>query len=155
MILTGIFQTVEFYVITSVIAAAVVAYMAIPAQRGEAKLHMLAGELFEGDFDAKPSIEFHCNDDGSVTLVRRGISGIYASGAVSIAIKVIGFDLMIEERLTQGSPLDMQMSEAQFNLDFLAPEWYHIKYNSENIGRFCAASLHVRPGLVLRKELTQ
>jgi hypothetical protein len=49
----------------------------------------------------------------------------------------------------------MQMSEAQFNLDFLAPEWYHIKYNSENIGRFCAASLHVRPGLVLRKELTQ
>jgi len=54
MILTGIFQTVEFYVITSVIAAAVVAYMAIPAQRGEAKLHMLAGELFEGDFDAKP-----------------------------------------------------------------------------------------------------
>jgi hypothetical protein len=155
MILTGIFQTVEFYVITSVIAAAVIAYMAIPAERGEAKLHMLAGELFEGDGSVVPSIEFHCNEDGTVTLVRRGLSGIFASGAVSIAVKVIGFDLMIEERLTQGASWDMEMTEAQFNLDFLAPEWYHIKYNSENIGRFCATSLHVRPGLVLRKELTQ
>jgi hypothetical protein len=155
MILTGIFQTVEFYVITSVIAAAVVAYMAIPAQRGEVKLHLLAGELFEGSRDAVPSIEFHCNDDGSVTMLRRGLQGIHASGAVSIAVKVIGFDLMIEERLTQGSVLDLEMAEAQFNLDFLAPEWYHIKYNSEDIGRFCAASLHVRPGLVLRKELMQ
>jgi hypothetical protein len=155
MLLLGIFQTVEFYVIVSVIAAAVVAYMAIPAERGEAKLHMLAGELYGGDAAAVPSIEFHCMDDGSVMLVRKGLHGVSASGAASIAVKVIGFDLMIEERLTPGSMLDMEMTEAQFRLDFLAPEWYHIKYNSETVGRFCAASLHVRPGLVLRKELIQ
>jgi len=62
---------------------------------------------------------------------------------------------MIEERLTQGSPLDMQMSEAQFNLDFLAPEWYHIKYIAKISDASAQHSLHVRPGLVLRKELTQ
>ena len=37
----------------------------------------------------------------------------------------------------------------------MAPEWYHIKYNSEPTGRFAAMSLHVRPGIVMTKELVR
>ena len=103
ILLKGIFTTPEFYVIVSVIAAAVIAYMSIPQQRGEAKLHLLAGDLLSGDSSGvAPSLTFTVRDDGRVLLRRDGLEGIYSSGAVSLAVKVIGFDIFIEERLSAG-----------------------------------------------------
>lgn len=155
ILLKGIFTTPEFYVIVSVIAAAVIAYMSIPQQRGEAKLHLLAGDLLTGDSSGvAPSLTFTVRDDGRVLLRRDGLEGIYSSGAVSLAVKVIGFDIFIEERLSAGYDGE-PVSAAFFDLDFMAPEWYHIKYNSEPTGRFAAMSLHVRPGIVLTKELVR
>ena len=61
---------------------------------------------------------------------------------------------MIEERVTAGpaSPVGMATG-ALFNLDFLAPEWYHIRYESERFSEHAAFALHVREGIVMRKPL--
>lgn len=155
ILLSSIFTTPEFYVIVSVIAAAVIAYMSIPQQRGEARLHLLSGDLLSGvETESVPAITFTVRDNGRVELRRDGLEGISLSGAVSLAVKVIGFDVFIEERLTPGSGGE-EASSAFFDIDFMAPEWYHIKYNSEATGRFAALSLHVRHGIVVRKELVR
>lgn len=154
MVIAGIFQTVEFYVIVCVIAAAVVALAALPSKRGEAQLHMAAGELSEdcGDSNAA-TLHAICNDDGSVTLRRTGLHGMTASGAVSLAATVIGFDVSIQERLSAGYRNDTPTPTATFRLDFLARERYHITYRSEDTGLFAAFTLSNRPGLHVTKQL--
>lgn len=160
IILLSVFKTVEFYVIVSVIAAAVVGFMALPARRSEVKLHMLAGDLRStvGDADGdepEAAVTFIVHDEGLVELRRTGLpESITTDGAVSIAVKVSGFDIEIEERLTAGRhPSFGHADTAIFILDFLAPEWYHIKYNSETSGEFAALTLHVRPGIRYTKRL--
>ncbi len=44
---------------------------------------------------------------------------------------------------------------AVFVLDFFAPEWYHIQYLNEHDGRFAAFTLHVRPGIHIRRSFKQ
>ena len=76
------------------------------------------------------------------------------SGAVSLAVRVSGFDIVIEDRVTPGdlSPLGMAAA-AVFTLDFLAPEWYHIRYESEQFSEHAALTLHVREGIRMEKKL--
>lgn len=150
-VLCGIdfFHSVEFYVILTVVAAAVVALCARPSRRGEARQFFATGILSSpvesvGD---EPQIEFVCQDDGGVALVRRGLRNVYASGTVALAIEQRGFDVTMRERVTAGSPADGGVTDALFMFDFFASEWYHIRYESEATGRMAAFSLHVRPGL--------
>ncbi len=49
MITLSIFQTVEFYVITCVVAAAVVALSAMPRRTREARNFSYEGDLMPGD----------------------------------------------------------------------------------------------------------
>lgn len=149
-----IFQSVEFYVIAAFVAAAIIAFFSRPASRGVARQHLLAGNLTPDDDDiACPSIHLHVNDDGSVTLTRRGVSGIGADGAVSLAVNVIGFDIEIQERQVAGLWPPQSAMQARFTLDFLARERYHLSYSSETAGLFAATSLHVRPGITIDKTL--
>ncbi|MDE6331918.1 MAG: hypothetical protein K2L80_04875 [Muribaculaceae bacterium] len=159
MILAGFFQTVEFFVIAALVAAAAVAYMCMPRPRGEAVLHTIGGELLEGD-DSVPGntddcgeIQIEVRDDGAVVLTRTGIGGITTSGAVSLAATVTGFDMHIEERRTRGFSDDPLASSARFVLDFLAPDWYHVRYSYGDGSEFCSFQLHVRPGIKMRRRI--
>lgn len=153
MISIGIFQTTEFYVILAIIAAFIVGFCAMPSSRGEARLYMLSGETGVEEPGHDPWIEFLCLDDGNMVLTRHGIEGVSSSGAVSIAVNITGFDVVIEERLTPGRLYDGPVNMAVFNLGFLSPEWYHVLYNSGTTGLSAAVTLHVRPGLKVTRGL--
>lgn len=166
-------HSVEFYVIMTVVAAAVIALCVRPSDRGRAQTHTVGGFLCEGIPTTEPALHIECLDNGNVLIRRTGVHGIGATGALSIAIKQIGFDLQIDERLTPGRPLPAApnqdiaatvpsqgiagapdrgiaaspVTEAIFILTFLAPEWYHIRYTCDPTDRFAAFTLHVRPGL--------
>ncbi len=146
---------IEVYVILAVVAAAVIAAVSRPGSRGAVTEHLLAGELLlpmpgvSGD----ASIEFRCLDSGQVVLLRHGLTEVYADGAVSLAVKVKGFDVEIEERIIYGSPACPHVADAMFTLDFMAAEHYHVKFNSDRTGLFAAFTLHVRPGIVAVRTL--
>ncbi len=149
------FNTVEFYVITGAVAAAVVALSALPSRRGQAVLHMVAGDLSDSKSTGEqpPAIDIKVDDNRRVIITRRGITGVGDNGAASLAINVTGFDIVIEERLTPGHlPLERR-DTATFTLDFLGAERYHIRYNSEDNGIFTAFTLPVKEGIKIHREL--
>lgn len=150
--MTDFLGSVEFYVYATLVAAAIVAFLARPSSRGEARQHLLAGELsnasnrsWSDSNSAQPAISLIVRDDGAVVLFRHGIEGVSSSGAVSLAITVIGFDITIEERIVPGNNFDDPIDTATFVLDFLAPDRYHLKYNSSATSSFVATTLLVRP----------
>lgn len=158
LIIAGIFNTVEFYVIVSVIAAAVIAFISLPERKGEVRTHLLAGQLINSESAAtgpgNGSLTFECHPGNIVTIRRDGLEGVTLSGAVSLVVKVSGFDITIEERVTPGVHSDAgYANSATFTLDFLAPEWYHIRYESEHFSEHASMTLHVREGIVVRKPL--
>ena len=147
------FTSVEFYVIATVLAAAIIALCIRPAAKGPAKQHLLGGHLLNGP-EKEPGIELECRDDGSVVLTRTGLENMTDAGAVSIAVNIAGGNMVINERLTYedcGEP----RNEAEFVLDFLAPDYYHVRYESESVNLFAAFTLHVRPGIKMRRELSR
>lgn len=151
-------DSVEFYVIAAVAAAAVIGLCVRPSGKGEARQYLLAGSL-EGDAaedGEDPGIDIMVDDDGKVVITRRGLGGMVNSGgAVSLAVNVAGFDISIEERLTpghivEGSPAP---ARASFILDTLGPEHYHLRYYSQALDRLAAIPLHVRPGIHISRPL--
>lgn len=147
------FQSVEFYVLATLVAALIVGFIAKPSNRGEARQHLLAGELsnesnrsWSDAATIEPSISVKVREDGAVVLTRHGLEGVSTSGAVSLAVTIIGFDVSIEERIVPGNNLDDVVDTATFVLDFFAPDRYHIKYNSSSISSFVATTLLVRSG---------
>ena len=150
--MTDFLGSIDFYVYATLVAAAIVAFLARPSERGEARQHLLAGELsnatkrsWSDSNSAQPAISLIVRDDGAVVLFRHGIEGVSSSGAVSLAVTVIGFDITIEERIVPGNNLDDPIDTATFVLDFLAPDRYHLKYNSSATSSFVATTLLVRP----------
>jgi len=155
----SVFDSIEFYVIAAVVASAVVGLCVRPSSKGEAVTRLLAGELSptrDDGADSTPSIELLVEEDGSVTLTRRGLDGmVHASGALSLVVNIAGFDISVEERLTPGRPAaDVpEPAEARFTLDFLGAERYHMRYYSEATGGLAVTPLHVRPGIHIVKPL--
>lgn len=155
----SVFDSIEFYVIAAVVASAVVGLCVRPSSKGETVTRLLAGELSpacDDCADSTPSIELLVEEDGSVTLTRRGLDGmVHASGALSLVVNVAGFDISVEERLTPGRPAaDVpEPAEARFTLDFLGAERYHLRYYSEATGGLAVTPLHVRPGIHIVKPL--
>ena len=138
IILAGIFQSVEFYIIATLLAAMTVALCARGDSRGPVREILAAGVITrESDGDAeqgdghRPEIEFICLEDGSVILRRHGIRGVTASGAVSLAMELKGFELKIRERSGAGRPDSEPIDTASFILDFMAREHYFISYTSD------------------------
>lgn len=146
------FHSTEFFVLLFFVAAAVVGLCARPSRRGEAQTHLVSGWLTEGFADVSgPTIEVECLESGNVQITRTGLEDVHLTGAASLAITQIGFDLSIIERTVAGS--GPAQNEAVFVLNFMGNEWYHIKYVCEHTGRFTAFSLHVRPGLRMVQPL--
>ena len=150
LLASSIFQSVEFYVIAVVVAAAIVALLGRRPSQGPARRFVYDGvTTLEGSDDREPSIELSCGEDGSVTLRRHGLRGVRQDGQVAIEIEVVGFDVRITEHISPGrwpEPVDT----ATFNLPFMGREHYFISYtsplsdNQEEL--FCSLTLHNRPG---------
>lgn len=150
MILLSFFTTVEFYVIAAFIAAAVLAYAAMPAAMGPARTFLYAGVLDEGVEASEAAIVAEVADDGTLVIYRYGLQG---AEALSIAVKIIGLDVAIEERFTQAPRLTGSQT-ATFRLDCLGRERYHIRYHSEYIDGSAAFTLNIRPGNTITRRLT-
>lgn len=151
------FNSVEFYVIAGAVAAAVVALSALPARRGPVREHLLAGELTDSglpDDAVEPGLDVEVDDRRVVHIRRRGLRGIGDMGAASLAVSVSGFDILIEERLTPGRHNLERRDTALFELDFLGPERYHIRYNSETAAVFAAFTLPVKEGIKISRKLS-
>ena len=153
MIFTSIFNTVEFYVIASVIAAAVVALSAMPRRTREARQFTLDADLMPGDPDEDPMLHFRVRPDGRVELRRTGLAGVGDEGAAVLEIEVAGFDVVMNERLRPGR--GAAVGQAVWTMDFFGREYYHISYRSDSTGRFASLTLHVRPGIEVTKPLAQ
>lgn len=157
MITLLIFTSIEFYVIATMVAAAVIALCVRPSGRGEARTHLLAGILcsFTERQSTGAAIILESLDNGDVLLTRTGLQGLTNSGAVSLAVTIIGFDITIEERITiDNHPGSEPVDTALFTLDFLAPERYHIQYRSEETATFAAFNFINRPSRPMTFSLT-
>ena len=146
MILSSIFQTVEFYVITVFVSAAIVAVLAMPSRRSAARTFFFAGTLRSDLVPSEPGIVALVGNDGTLAIHRFGIEGVWVSGAYSLAVTIIDFDVTIEERLTPGSNIDAEATAAYAVLDCFGAERYHFNYRSEATGRNAAFSLNIKPG---------
>ena len=199
------FHTVEFYVVATVVAAAVIILSTRPSGTKPVQTRF-ARAAFEPDTesaDSEPMLEVMVRDDGMVVFTRHGLGRVRAGTVVALAITVKGFDVTLKERITaasshaegmytrlknQGADTaasctsagDYRYVEADvragaeglgdsttvaanpqgnmsavFVLDFFAPEWYHIRYLNEHDGRFAAFTLHIRPGIHIRRPFKQ
>ena len=143
----------------------VVAACVRPRNRGPVRQFLLAGTL---SYTGKPSpwLELTVSDDLTVTLTRRGLTVLTSDGAVSLVVKVTGFDIDIRERRVGARPRrerswgdwdDATYNDAPdpdtatFALDFLGPERYHVTYRRDDETIDAAFWLHVRPGISVKR----
>lgn len=99
------FRTVEFYVVATVVAAAVIILSTRPSGSKPVQTRF-ARATFEPDTepsDAEPSLEVSVRDDGMVVFTRHGLGRIRESTVVALAITVKGFDVTLKERITAAS----------------------------------------------------
>lgn len=157
MILLSIFQTVEFYVITAFVAAAVIAAAAMPSRRSAARTFLFGGTLREDAVPSDDGIVAIVDDRGDLTIHRFGLKGVNMDGAYSVAVTIIGLDVTIEERLTppRAPGYDVQPATAAYVvMDCFGAERYHFNYRSEATGRSAAFSLNIRPGNRIERRLS-
>lgn len=148
-------HSIQFYVIMTVVAAAIIAVVSRPSRRSQARTFLIPGVLDQGDCDTAPSITIDVNDDGTITLVRDGLNDVTQSSAVSLAVTMIGFDVTVHERVADGYSTDPTCTRATFVLDFMATDRYHIQYIEDRTHRMAAFSLSVRPGIHTTQPLRQ
>lgn len=99
------FRTVEFYVVATVMAAAVIILSTRPSGSKPVQTRF-ARATFEPDSepsDAEPSLEVSVRDDGMVVFTRHGLGRIREGTVVALAITVKGFDVTLKERITAAS----------------------------------------------------
>lgn len=159
MLASSIFQSVEFYVIAVVVAAAVVALLGRRPSDGPVRQYLLSGVISQegGDEVSAPRIDLLCGEDGSVILRRHGLKGVREDGTVSLAVEVKGFDVSITERVVPGREPWQPVDTASFILDFMGREHYFISYRCElsasESALFASVTLHNRPGNRVSKYL--
>lgn len=99
------FRTVEFYVVATVVAAAVIILSTRPSGSKPVQTRF-ARATFEPDTepsDAEPSLEVSVRDDGMVVFTRHSLGRIREGTVVALAITVKGFDVTLKERITAAS----------------------------------------------------
>ena len=144
----------QFYVILTVVAAAVVAAIAHPGSTKPVVERLLAGDISEDDDSPGQCVSLRVYDDGNIALTRHGVEGVSEDGAVSLAVTVKGSDITIEERIVPGRLRPMEATRADFLIDFLPYGRYHILYNSQPTGQFVAFPFTHRPSMRVTKPLS-
>lgn len=144
------------YIALLFVAAAFLAYLSRPRQRGEAIQRLVGGTLLAEDEVAPvagPCINVRCLGGGMVVFDRLDVDGLTASGAVSLAVEFVGKDVRILERVSAGYGNDTPMAGAEFRIDMRGHEWRHVRWTNEESGLWCAFTLHVREGIRFTVEL--
>lgn len=144
----------QFYVILTVVAAAIVAAVAHPGNTKPVVERLLAGDIAADTDSPGPSVSLRALDSGAIELTRHGVEGVSDDGAVSLAVTVKGSDITIEERIVPGRLRPMEATRADFVIDFLPYGHYHILYNSQPTGQFVAFPFTHRPGMRVTKPLS-
>lgn len=147
------FTSPQFYVILTVVAAAVVAAVAHPSSTKPVVERLLAGDIGEDVDSPGPCVSLRVLDTGQIELTRHGVEGVSDDGAVSLAVTVKGSDVIIEERIVAGRLCPMAATRATFLLDFLPYGRYHILYNSQPTSQFVAFPFTHRPSMRVTKRL--
>lgn len=154
--LKAMLHSTEFYVICLMVAAAVVALLSRRSSGGPVRQYLLAGVLSLTDHDT-PEVDFICCDDGEVVVRRRGLRGIFMDSAVSLAVEVKGFDILIKERHAPARRASEPVDTASFILDFLSNEHYFIRYvtpmTQAESEKVATLTLHNRPGITVTRQL--
>lgn len=143
------------YILLFFAAAAFVAFIARPRDRGEAVKKLFAGEIIPAGDDhtaidnkfSGPRVHVLCREGGNVIFERLDVPGLTLSGALSLAVTFKGKDIEILERLSPGYISDKPAAGASFVIDMTGHEWRHVKWMDEESGLWCAFTLHVRPGI--------
>lgn len=146
---------IEFYVILATVAAAIVAVIALPARRGAARTFFVEGALLSPSEEGpatEEAVRFSVNDHGSLLIYRSGLDGVRSDGAVNLAVKVAGLDVVIEERITPGRRGEA-VGAAVFEIDFLGPERFHFQYRNTHTNQSASLTLNLRPGNALARPL--
>lgn len=146
MVILSIFQTVEFYIVAAFIAAAVIAAASMPSRRSSARMYAYGGTLRTDAAMSEPGIVAEVNELGELVIHRFGLDNLTTSGAYSIAVTIIGFDVTIDERITCDSRESTPVTAAYTTLDCVGQERYHFLYKSESTGRSASFYLNIRPG---------
>lgn len=144
----------QFYVILTVVAAAVVAAIAHPGSTKPVVERLLAGDIGEDLESPGQCVSLHSLDTGHIVLTRHGVEGVSEDGAVSLAVTVKGSDVTIEERIVPGRLSPLPATRAEFLIDFLPYGRYHILYNSQPTGQFVAFPFTHRPSMRVAKTLS-
>lgn len=147
------FGSIEFYVVAVFLAAAVIGLAAMPRTKGEVRTFLYAGELAPDSTPSEAGIVARVDDRGRLEIYRYGLEGISMAGAYSLAVKIAGFDVTIEERLTAGPQNAEEAAIGFASIDCLGTERYHIQYRSEASGRSAAFSINIRPGNEVKRLL--
>lgn len=151
--LCSFFQSVEFYVIAAVVAAAVLGMCVKPGSKGSERTWLLRG-ILEPSTDQPGRVTMTCRADGNVEVRRTGIPGIGTDGAVSLAVSIIGQDVVLTERIVEGTDaVPGELTDVTFVLDMLGRDRYWVRYESPATELMCSAPLHNREGITVEREL--
>lgn len=155
MVLCGFLNSVEFYVIAAVAAAAVLGLCVRPSSRSAARQWLLSGTVSPDDSgDPTPRVTIRCLPDGNVEVTRYAIPGIGTDGAVSMVAELSGQDLTLDERIVEGTdamPGDLDC--ARWVFDFLGRDRYYVRYTSAATELMYSGPLHNREGIVITRNL--
>lgn len=156
IVTAGVFyQSVEFYVVCVVVAAAVIAAAVRPGERGAVVNHLLAGNIEEDQIESFPRIEVNVRSDGAIELIRYGVQLTGLNGAVSGSVTVNGSDVTFEERIVHGKGVGILSVKAIFVIDFLRPGRYHFRYESDSTSAMAVMTLALSPGVKIVRDLVQ
>ncbi|MCM1517129.1 MAG: hypothetical protein NC117_00610 [Pseudoflavonifractor sp.] len=152
MELVFVFQSVEFYVIATLVAAVVAAMALRPASRGAVSEYLVPSVLTCEGEDV-PGVEAEVTADSVLRLTRKAIPAVMSTGAVSARVTVSDKDIKVEERVVFGRIPGDAVDTATFMLDFLSPGRYHLQYVSESTGMSAAMTVNIRPGYRVSRRL--
>ncbi len=159
MVILSIFTSTEFYVTIFVIAASIVVYSAMPRRSVPVRELLSAGKLIDGNPTGTPEINVEVLDSGSIIILRSGLTDYLSitSDAVSLAMKIHGFDIEITERISASGSVRQEKSTvyAMFRIDSLGPGRYHVRYFSPSTQLGTVFTLNIRPGIKVSRVLAR
>ncbi len=161
--------TVEWCVISFIMAMAVVVAVIRPQPRHAASTYFIKGsfgddgdEYAPGHADIAPNndevaeLAVYVADSGPV-IARKGFDGLLRcnGSSLALAITIKGTDITIKERYVSGQGAPYQ-GVVNFDLSGLHLRGnFHIQYLSEEMSRSTAFTLLIRPGILIRRQLRQ
>ena len=146
-------HSIEFYVISAVVAAAVIAFMARPPRRGPARTRLIAPDLRAETAPDGPQLIIDCDEAANLTVTRTGITNVTD---VKISVTIQDHDIIIEESAVTAAP-NAQVPEltASFGIEGVGRDRYHLSYTAAHQSLFTATPFTIRPGLHFQRNLNQ